>query len=211
MFRKVKNIDTAFKQVKKVAIIAILSSFIISCLSILKSFSMVANLENRIYVLVGEKVIEAFASDRKQNLPVEIRDHVKVLHELFFTLDPDNAFIQERIGKAMYLGDASIKRVYDNLSEQGYYANIISGNISQVIKVDSINIDLKNTPYRFKCFATQKLTRTTSTVTRNLITTGSIRDVSRSDNNPHGFLVGKWKIIENNDLKIQNHKKNRQQ
>ncbi|RYY44760.1 MAG: conjugative transposon protein TraK, partial [Chitinophagaceae bacterium] len=25
-----------------------------------------------------------------------------------------------------------------------------------------------------------------------------------SDNNPHGFLIEKWKTLENNDLKTQN-------
>jgi len=60
-------------------------------------------------------------------------------------------------------------------------------------------------PYHFRCYATQSIIRTTSTVTRSLITEGDLRNVSRSDNNPHGFLIERWNTIENKDLKIVNH------
>jgi hypothetical protein len=38
---------------------------------------------------------------------------------------------------------------------------------------------------------------------RNLITEGFLRNVARSDNNPHGFLIEKWTTIENKDLKTE--------
>ena len=41
--------------------------------------------------------------------------------------------IQSNITKALYLADGSAKRQYENLKENGYYSNIISGNISQQI------------------------------------------------------------------------------
>ena len=59
-------------------------------------------------------------------------------------------------------------------------------------------------PYYFKCYATQRITRTTSVVLRNLITEGYLRNVSRSDNNPHGFLIERWLTIENKDIKTIN-------
>ncbi|GAC1313743.1 MAG: hypothetical protein NVSMB24_37460 [Mucilaginibacter sp.] len=71
--------------------------------------------------------------------------------------------------------------------------------------MDSVTVDLRSYPYAFKCYATQSIIRTTSTVTRSLITGGELRNVSRSDNNPHGFLIGRWETIENKDLKIVNH------
>lgn len=104
----------------------------------------------------------------------------------------------------MYLADASAKREYDNLKESGYYSNIIAGNISQSLSVDSTVIDLQDYPYYFRCYATEKIIRATSIVTRNLITEGYLRNVSRSDNNPHGFLIERWNTIENKDLKTQN-------
>lgn len=40
-----------------------------------------------------------------------------------------------------------------------------------------------------------------SITTRSLMTEGSLRNVSRSDNNPHGFLIERWNTIDNRDLK----------
>ncbi|MDP3180258.1 MAG: conjugative transposon protein TraK, partial [Bacteroidota bacterium] len=39
---------------------------------------------------------------------------------------------------------------------------------------------------------------------RSLITEGALRNVSRSDNNPHGFLIERWNTIENRDIKTEN-------
>jgi len=86
------------------------------------------------------------------------------------------------------------------LKESGFYANLISGNISQQIAVDSIQLNMNQYPFYFRCFATEKLVRTSSIVNRSLVTQGYLRNVSRSDNNPHGFLIEKWETLENNDL-----------
>ena len=159
---------------------------------------------DRVYILSSGKALEAFAADRKENLPVEARDHVKTFHEYFFTLDPDERVIQANTTRALYLADGSAKRVYDNLKESSYYAGIIAGNISQAVSIDSIQLDMKLYPFYFRCYATQKITRTTTIVTRSLVTEGYLRNVSRSDNNPHGFLIERWTILENKDLKVEN-------
>lgn len=200
MFSHLKNIDTAFKHIKVFSYLLILACVAISCFAVYKSYQSSADFKNHIYILSGGKALEAFAADRKSNIPVEARDHIKVFHEDFFTLDPDDKQIQAGITKALYLADESAKTQYDNLKESGFYANLISGNISQQVAIDSIQLDMNQYPFAFKCFATEKLIRTSSTVTRNLVTRGYLRNVSRSDNNPHGFLIEKWEILENNDL-----------
>jgi conjugative transposon TraK protein len=112
--------------------------------------------------------------------------------------------IAANISKALYLADRSAKSQYDNLKEKGYYTNLITANISQQIDVDSIKVSTKDYPYYFRCVAHEKLIRTTSILTRNLITEGWLRSVTRSDNNPHGFLIERWMILENRDIKTEN-------
>jgi conjugative transposon TraK protein len=204
MFNHFKNIDTAFKHIKLFSYLIIIACVFISCFAIYKSYESSDNYKNHIYILANGKALEAIASDRKQNIPVEARDHIKMFHEDFFTLDPDDKSIQTNITKALYLADESAKRAYDDLKEAGYYANIISGNISQQITVDSIRFNMDGYPYSFKCFATEKLIRTTSTTSRSLVTQGYLRNVSRSDNNPHGFLIERWETLENKDEQVKN-------
>lgn len=199
-----KNIDTAFRSIRSFTIIVVIGCVSLCGFTLYKSLKLVAEMQSKVYILANGKALEAYASDRKENIPVEARDHVKMFHQYFFTLDPDDKVIQANITKALYLADASAKREYDNLKENGYYANIIAGNISQEIKVDSVMVNINEYPYYFRCYATQNIIRTTSTVSRSLITEGYLRNVSRSDNNPHGFLIERWTTIENRDLKIEN-------
>lgn len=204
MFKQMKNIDTAFRQVRTFTMVVVIGSIILCCFTLYKSYQLVANTQNKVYILANSKAMEAYASDRKDNIPVEARDHVKTFHQYFFTLDPDEKVIQTHITKALYLADASAKRAYDNLKENGYYTTIISGNISQQIMIDSVQLDTKRHPYYFRCYGTQSIIRTTSQVLRSLLTEGYLRNVSRSDNNPHGFLIERWTTIDNRDIKSEN-------
>nr|WP_233173189.1 conjugative transposon protein TraK [Flavobacterium sp. ASV13] len=201
-----KNIDTAFRHVRSFTMLVIAGSAVITCYALYKSFSSVTSMQDKIYILANGKALEAYASDRKDNVPVEARDHVRTFHQYFFSLDPDDKVIKANVTKALYLADNSVKRIYDDLKENGYYAGIISGNISQTVFIDSVTIDINEYPYRFKCFARQNIIRTTSILDRNLITEGTLRNVSRSDNNPHGFLIERFNTLENKDLGTSNRK-----
>jgi conjugative transposon TraK protein len=204
MFTKPKNIETAFQHIRIFCFLVILCAFVFSGYMAYDSHQKIVAAQEKIYILASGKTLEAFASDRKDNIPVEARDHITSFHLAFFTLDPDERVIQGNITKALYLADGSAKRLYDNLKEGGYYASIISGNISQEITVDSIALDTRNYPFYFRCFATQRIIRPTSIVTRDLVTEGWLRNTSRSDNNPHGFLIERWATIDNRDLKVEN-------
>lgn len=206
MFSKMKNIDTAFRYVRSFTMLVVIGCVVLCCFALYKSFSLVSQMQDKVYILANGKALEAFSSDRKENIPVEAKDHVKTFHTLFFSLDPDDKVIKINVTKALYLADDSAKRVYDDLKENGYYSGIISGNVSQTIVVDSITIDINAYPYKFRCYATQNIIRPTSIAHRNLITEGNLRNVSRSDNNPHGFLIERWSTIENRDLSTKNRK-----
>lgn len=203
VFEQLRNIDTAFRHIRLFSFFMIAACIMICSYTIYKSYEMVSYAQGRIYILSNGKALEAWSADRKDNIPVEVRDHVKMFHQYFFTLDPDDKVIETNITKALYLADISAKRQYDDLKESRYYSNIISGNISQNIQVDSIHVDVSSYPFYFKCFAKQRLIRTTSIVTRSLVSEGMIRNVSRSDNNPHGFLIERWVITENKDIKTE--------
>lgn len=203
MFQQFKNIETAFHHVRLFSFVLIAASMATCCFAILESFRLVRESQQRIYVLVRGKALEAIATDRKGNIPVEARDHVKMFHYYFFTLDPDMAVIERNIGKALYLSGGVARKQYNDLRESGYYARIVSGNVSQRVEVDSILVDTRSYPYRFRYYGKQTIIRSTSLVKRILVTEGAVREISRSDNNPHGFLIEEWKILENRNLQVE--------
>ncbi len=204
MFRKTKNIDTAFRHIRSFSIAFLAGCIIISVTIAYKSFQLTSQSQQRIFILANGKALEAYSAERKDNVPVEARDHVKMFHHYFFTMDPDEKVILSNITRALYLADASAKQMYDDLKENGFYTNLISGNISQEMQADSIIINTDSYPYYFRYRGQQKIVRPTTIVTRSLVTEGYLRNVSRSDNNSHGFLIERWRTIENTDINIQN-------
>jgi len=200
MFTKMKNIEVAFRYVRLFNIL-----FFFGCLSLCGWMSYhtghaLAESRGKVYVFVDGRLVEAIAIGR--DIPVELRDHIRTFHRLFFTLSPDDKAIQAQITQALYLADGSARRQYQNLKEAGYYGSLISGNISQTIIIDSIRLDMHAAPYRFRCTGRQVITRPTSEVTRSIITQGQVRTgLVQSDNNNHGFLIERWEIVENKDLK----------
>jgi len=201
-----KNIDTAFRQLRTLTIVIVSLCFLLSTYAVYKGFASVQTSNDKIYLLANGQAVKANLSSRSENLAVEARDHVKTFHRLFFTLDPDDKAIKENITQALYLADGTAKQAYDDLQEKGFYTSIISGNISQRINIDSVEVDVNTQPYKFNCFATQEIIRSTNTLKRKLLTSGTIREVSRSDNNPHGFLIQQWKILVNQNIDPLNYK-----
>jgi hypothetical protein len=59
-------------------------------------------------------------------------------------------------------------------------------------------------PFYFRYKGRQRIIRPTTILTRSLITEGYLRHVSRSDHNSHGFLIERWRTLENKDENIQN-------
>ena len=203
MFKKAQGIDSAFQLIRSFCMILIILCALITCFVLYSSQRMVSEAQARIYILANGKALEAYGADRKDNVLIEARDHIKTFHQDFFTLDPDEKVITANISRALYLADGSAKKQYDNLKESGYYSNLISANISQQLETDSIDVNTDAYPYHFKFIGHEKLIRSTSIVTRSLITEGSLRNVERSDNNPHGFLIERWMILENRDIKTE--------
>src|ERR1700748_3073128 len=109
MFRKAKNIETAFQYVRLFTGLVVLGSLLFCCVVSWLAYRASDRATQRIYILASGKALEAVARDRKDNIPVEARDHIRSFHEAFFTLDPDDKQIQATVTKALYLADGSAK------------------------------------------------------------------------------------------------------
>lgn len=201
MIRQLKNIDTAFKHIRLFSAVLIVAYTCICCYCIYYCLERISDAEETIYVIAEGKIIEATAASRKDNIPVEARDHIKVFHQYFLSLSPDEKAIEANIRKALYLADESAKHQYNALKEKGFYASVVSGNVSQKITCDSVSLNMHTHPYFFRYYGKQQVIRSSALVTRNMITEGYLRNLGeRTDNNPHGFLIEKWITIDNSIL-----------
>jgi len=202
-FKSLKNIETSFKQIRFFGIVFVCLCAVIVCYSVWNAYNFAEAQRQKIYVLDGGKsLMLALSQDLSQNRPVEAREHVKRFHELFFTLSPDKSAIENNIKRALFLVDKSAFAYYKDLTEKGYYNRIISGNINQTLQVDSLACDFDTYPYKVVTYARQLIIRESNITERNLVTRCNLINSVRSDNNPHGFIMESFEIVQNRDLRV---------
>lgn len=201
-FKSLNNIAKTFSFARTLSLVTIGLSVVFSITVCSMSYRRIADERNKIYVLdEGRSLLMALSQDLTTNRPVEARDHVRMFHEYFFTLSPDNEAIKHNIARAIDLADRSAYNYYMDLAESGYYRRLIRGNMVQIIKIDSIVGNFDAYPYRLDTYATQSITRESMTVQRSLVTTCELVNTTRSDKNPHGFLLRDFRILNNQDIR----------
>lgn len=202
-FKILRNIENSFQQIRLYAVV-----FAILCISVVgyavwQSYRFAEDQRQKIYVMDnGKSLMLALSQDASINRPVEAREHVRRFHELFFTLAPDKHAIESNMKRAFNLADKSAFDYYKDLSEKGYYSRIISGNVQQRTEVDSVVCNFDRYPYEIKAYSKQFIIRSSNVTKRSLVTSCYLVNSVRSDNNPQGFNIEKFSVLENRDLEV---------
>ena len=200
-FKSLRNIESSFRQIRLFGIIFLVLCSVIVVWSVWSSYAFAEKQREKIYVLDGGKsLMLALSQDLSQNRPAEAREHVRRFHELFFTLSPEKSAIEGNVRRALLLADKSAYNYYTDFTEKGYYNRIIAGNINQVLKVDSVVCDFSSYPYGAKTYARQMIIRSSNVTDRTLVTECRLLNASRSDDNPNGFTIEGFTILENRDI-----------
>lgn len=202
-FKSLSNIESSFKHLRLFSIVFLCMCTLLTGYSVWKAYGFAEMQREKIYVLdQGKSLILALSQDLSQNRPVEAKEHARRFHELFFSLSPDKSAIENNIQRALFLSDRSAYAHYRDLAEQGYYNRIISGNINQRVEIDSIVCNFNVYPYDVVTYGRQLIIREKSVTERSLVTRGRLLNSNRSDNNPHGFILEAFQVIENKDLQV---------
>ena len=200
-FKSLTNIETSFKQIRLYAIIFAIVCIAVGSYAVYASYGFARKQREKVYVLdQGKSLMLALSQDASMNRPVGAREHVRRFHELFFTIAPDKDAIEKNMERAFQLCDKSAFNYYKDLAEKGYYNRAISGNVNQRIEIDSIRCDFDSYPYEVTTFARQFIIRQSNVTERSLVTSCSLQNSVRSDNNPQGFLMEHFLVRENRDI-----------
>ncbi len=200
-FKSLKNIETSFRQIRLFGIVFISLCAAVSVYSVFSAYRFAERQREKIYVLDGGKsLMLALSQDLSQNRPAEAREHVRRFHELFFSLSPEKSAIEHNVKRALLLADKSAYNYYVDFAEKGYYNRVIAGNINQVLQVDSVVCNFDRYPYEVSTYARQMIIRESNVTERSLRTSCRLLNASRSDDNPNGFTIEGFTILENRDL-----------
>lgn len=201
-FKSLKNIETSFRQIRLFTLVFASLCAVVTGFALWKSYSFAEAQRQKIYVLDnGKSLMLALSQDVRQNRPVEAREHVRRFHELFFTLSPEKSAIEHNVKRALLLADRSAYNYYADFAEKGFYNRIIAGNINQVLQVDSVVCNFDRYPYEARTYARQMIIRESNVTERTLVTVCRLLNASRSDDNPNGFTIEGFTILENRDIR----------
>ena len=194
----IKNLENKIKLVGIICTFFLTGCIIISLGSIWTARGMVVDAQQKIYVLDGNVPVLVERTTMDETLDVEARSHVERFHHLFFTLAPDDKYINYTMSKAMYLVDETGLAQYNTLKEKGFYNNIMGTSAVFSIFCDSISFDQEKMEFIY--YGRQRIERRTNILTRELVTAGRLKRVPRTENNPHGLLITNWRTLLNKDL-----------
>jgi len=196
----IKNIETKIRLATFIAGASLIAALLMVVTVSFFAYQQVGNARKSVYILdANNNPISARQTDVEVNRPVEYRTHINLFHSLFFTLAPDDKFIEYQMRRAMYLIDESGALQYNNLREKGFFNSVLSSSSVLTIQTDSIQVDPVKKYFRY--YGKQTIDRRSSTVIRSLVTEGYLRDLDmRTENNGHGVLITRWKTLENKDI-----------
>lgn len=179
-------------------ILTVVGSTTICIFALFKSYSMIQEERNQIYILDGDIPFLANRAKLEANYVMEAKAHIQLFHQYFFTLPPDDAYIKWTLGKAMYMADETALKQKKALEENGFYSDLVSSSATCMITCDSIQLNEKDNSFTY--YGTQYIKRRSKDIRRSITTTGHLENIPRTENNPHGLMIKGWKTLENKDL-----------
>jgi len=195
----VKNIEAKVRLATFLSFSSFVLALLISLGSAYFAYNQISDSRKSIYILQdGINPLRASRTDLELNRGAEYRAHISRFHSLFFSLIPDEQFIEAQMRQAMYLVDESGVQQYNNLKERSFFSSVLSSSAVLTLQMDSIFLDEKKR--YFKYYATQRIDRKSTVTIRSLITEGYLRDLpARSEHNPHAVLITSWKTLDNTE------------
>ena len=161
---------------------------------VILSFLFVRESRDTVYVVdKGSTIMATIASGSVQR-DLEVEDHIRRFHELMFNLAPSSESQSRNLEQALHMADRSAYDWWQDQSESGYYARLVSANITQEIQIDSVRFSMQQYPYPARLYGKVFLTRESNITAYDFMSECRLSDVPRSRSNPHGLMVERFAV-----------------
>lgn len=196
----IETIEQKVKFTLLIGLICLVGGIIIACIGIYSGYMTAQDAQKNLYVLSNDIPLLAHRADEQSNFTTEGKALIKSFHRLFFTLPPDDEYMNRSIKEALYLIDESGVRQRNALNEKGFYSHILAQSTNFSIVCDSIQLSGEDNCFTY--YGTQRIEGKSSVTRRSLVTTGKLIPMPRTENNPFGWMITDYKTISNKDISI---------
>lgn len=190
--RFVSDIRSSFKGMKLCMVIMAVVCTVICISNNRSNAKKVDAAAKNIYVIDKGSVLQANRADNGEQRDLEVMDHVRRFHELFFNLSPNVNLINQNIERALNLADESAYNYFNTQKEGNHYSRLIDMNASQQISLDSIKVNILKYPYEVETQASLYVLRESNISYYTMRTTCTLTETERTPDNPHGLMIGNF-------------------
>lgn len=195
------SVERSFRLMRNITVLSVVFSSLTVLLTSLYCMFKTEEKYDRIFVLdEGHALWLSRRESALESRPTEAKAHLRLFHEMFFTLSPDRESWDESLLRALEMGSKSVQTLYEDLRESHFYERLRDTRAQQRITVDSIILREGSHPIEARCFCRQSILRESVEELRLLYTECTLTECPRTYSNPHGFLVENFRITRNSFL-----------
>ena len=188
------GIDSELRRRRGLVVAALIFAGAVSLGSVAMCLAALRSHLDTVYVVDKGSTIMATIAEGDIQRDLEVEDHVRRFHELLFNLAPSTESQKRNLEQALHMADRSAYDWWQDQSESGYYARLVSANISQEIQIDSVRFSMQRYPYPATLYGKVFLTRESNITAYDFMSECRLSDVPRSRSNPHGLMVEKFAV-----------------
>lgn len=187
--RYVEGVNRAVSRIGGLSKAALAAAAIVAVASVAIALRHTAEQSRYVWVLDQDSAIRAERQERSAQRDKEVIYHVQRFHERFYNLAPNMETINENIGEALGMADASVLRMDNTRREKMFYSTLVKNTMVQEIHMDSIKVDVNAYPYRARYWGHLYIIRSTTVSEYLFESSCRLINVPQSSTNLSGLLI----------------------
>jgi len=196
------NVEKALAKSRLIVFSTLLFSFLFCTVVVILAMQTVSKSKGKIFLTNGYgNTLTAYQIGANENRSAEVKAQVRDFHALLYNITPNPKEVEKSLNSVLLLGDGSVKAFLDKRGDK-YYKKLIAQNVEVKYQSDSVKVNLKEYPYKAVQYGKEIIQSNVGLMIKNLLTTCELREIARTDENPHGLQVSNFQVLKNERLEF---------
>jgi hypothetical protein len=189
------KLDEAYKTSRLINLAVIICFFLSIVVVVVVYKSALIRGVDRVYVVKDNSM---FRINDERSM---VKGHVTDFFKLFFEIDQFN--YKSNVNKALYLIGEDGQTLNKSLTSSNFYSQLVATNMICSIQLDSIVFRTNQAPYELFVYGKWMKRNEYAKKINNLHCAMEVVKTSNSDKNPYGFVIEKFRIFNQEELKVK--------
>jgi len=200
--KSLMNVEKALAKSRLIVFCTLLFSFLFCTVVVILAMQTVSKSKGKIFITNGYgNTLTAYQIAANKNRRAEAKAQVRDFHFLLYNITPNPKEVEKSLNSLLLLGDGSVKAFLDKRGDK-YYKKLISQDVEIKYQSDSIKVNMEIYPYKAVQYGKEVIQSNAGLMIKNLLTSCELREIARTDENPHGLQVSNFQVLKNERLEF---------